>query len=182
MALMACALTVSAQQRVQSFSVELFGGQNTVGVNYDARFHGNDGFGYRVGIGFGYGDDNRFFSQNIKGVGVPLELNYLLGRHNSHLELGFGTSLGIYHVRETAACYDTHYTPDDPDASTGGITFYETSSNRFGYLFFANIGYRYERPHGLLFRVGLSPSFNFGDKHGLRKTFFYPYLGLGWSF
>lgn len=33
-----------------------------------------------------------------------------------------------------------------------------------------------------MFRVGLSPSFNFGDKHGLSKSAFYPYIGLGWSF
>ncbi len=64
MALLLCALTVSAQQRVQSLSAELFGAQNTFGINYDARFQGNDGLGYRVGIGYGYGDDNGFCSQN----------------------------------------------------------------------------------------------------------------------
>jgi len=182
MALLLCALTVSAQQRVQSLSVEILGAQNTFGINYDARFRGNDGLGYRVGIGYGYGEDDIFFSQNLKGVGVPLELNYLLGHHNSKLELGFGANLGIYHVRETAAYYDADYTPDGSDTPVGGVTFYDTSSNCFGYLLFGNVGYRYQRPHGLLLRVGLSPSFNFGDKHGLHKTFFYPYLGFGWSF
>lgn len=31
-------------------------------------------------------------------------------------------------------------------------------------------------------RVGVSPSFNFGDKYGLSKAAFFPYIGLGWSF
>lgn len=33
-----------------------------------------------------------------------------------------------------------------------------------------------------MFRVGVSPSFNFGDKYGLSKAAFFPYIGFGWSF
>ena len=36
--------------------------------------------------------------------------------------------------------------------------------------------------NGFMFRVGVSPSFNFGDKYGLMKSAFYPYIGFGWSF
>lgn len=59
---------------------------------------------------------------------------------------------------------------------------HESKENRFGYFLFGNIGYRYQRTNGFMFRVGLSPSFNFGDKHGIIKSAFYPYIGLGWSF
>ena len=38
--------------------------------------------------------------------GVPLELNYLLGKKNSKLELGFGASLGIYRVKGEVAYYN----------------------------------------------------------------------------
>ena len=36
--------------------------------------------------------------------------------------------------------------------------------------------------NGFMFRVGVSPSFNFGDKYSLMKSTFYPYIGFGWSF
>ena len=90
-----------AQQKTRNLSVELLGAQNIVGINYDSRFKGNSGFGYRVGLGYGYGNNSGLFDQKINGVGVPLELNYLLGKKNSKLELGFGASLGVYQVKET---------------------------------------------------------------------------------
>lgn len=96
-----CFSAVMAQQKTRNLSVELLGAQNIVGINYDSRFNGNSGLGYRVGIGYGYGDNSGLFDQKINGVGVPLELNYLLGKKNSKLELGFGASLGVYQVKET---------------------------------------------------------------------------------
>ena len=39
-----------------------------------------------------------------------------------------------------------------------------------------------QRPNGFMFRVGVSPSFNFGDKYGLNKAAFFPYIGFGWLF
>ena len=82
-----CFSAVMAQQKTRNLSVELLGAQNIVGINYDSRFDGNSG-----------------------------------------------------------------------------------------------LGYRYQRPNGFMFRVGVSPSFNFGDKYGLKKAAFFPYIGLGWSF
>ena len=96
-----CFSAVMAQQKTRSLSVELLGAQTIAGINYDSRFEGNSGLGYRVGIGYGYGENSGWFDQKINGVGVPLELNYLLGKKNSKLELGFGASLGVYQVKET---------------------------------------------------------------------------------
>ena len=73
-----CCSVALAQEKTRSLSVELFGAQNLVGINYDSRFKGNSGLGYRVGIGYGYGDNSSWVDQKISGVGVPLELNYLL--------------------------------------------------------------------------------------------------------
>ena len=167
-----------AQKNIHSFSVEAFRAQNTIGVNYDARINGNYGLGYRVGIGFGYADNSGLFDQNIKGVGVPLELNYLLGKKNHKLEFGFGTSLGIYHVKETTWYY---YQPVPPETEEHDEQYISTS-NCFGYFIFGNIGYRYQREHGFTFRIGITPSFNFGDKYGLKRAVFYPYIGFGKSF
>lgn len=106
-----CSSAVFAQDKTRSLSVEILGAQNIVGINYDSRFNGNSGLGYRVGIGYGYGNNSGLFDQNINGVGVPLELNYLLGKKRSKLEVGFGTSLGVYHIKETTGVY---YEPTPP--------------------------------------------------------------------
>ena len=162
---------------MRSVSLEVFGAQNTVGINYDSRFKGNDGWGWRVGLGFGYGDNSGFIDQNIKGVGVPLEVNYLMGKKSSKLELGFGANFGFYHVKEKTG----YYFPLG-DGSGDKTEYYKSSDNRFGYLMFGNIGYRYQRVSGFMFRVGITPSFNFGGKNGLKKSAACPYIGLGWSF
>lgn len=180
-----CFSAVMAQQKTRSLSVELLGAQTIAGINYDSRFNGNSGLGYRVGIGYGYGDNSGLFDQKINGVGVPLELNYLLGKKNSKLELGFGASLGVYQVKETIGYVkDTGWYPggENTDETSPNIDFYTSSRTQFGYFLFGDIGYRYQRPNGFMFRVGVSPSFNFGDKYGLNKAAFFPYIGFGWSF
>ncbi len=176
--LLVVAINMAAQGKVRHVSVELLGAQNTVGINYDSRLEGNSGLGYRVGIGFGYGDNSNFFDQTIKGVGVPIALNYLLGETHHKMEVGFGTSLGVYHVEETL----WHYVPPVPPETEGYGELLSSTSNRFGYFLFGDVGYRYQRDNGVVFRAGFSPSFNFGDKYGLKKSFFYPYIGFGWSF
>ncbi len=167
-----------AQKKTRSVSIELLGAQNMVGVNYDSRLNGNSGLGYRVGVGFGYGDNSGLFDQTIKGVGVPIELNYLLGKKRHKLEVGVGTSLGIYQVKETV----WYWNKADASNSDYEGDRYTTTSNRFGYFLFGDVGYRYQRDNGFMFRIGVSPSFNFGDKYGLDKSTFYPYIGFGWSF
>lgn len=91
--------SMMAQQKVKNISVELFGAQNTIGINYDSRLKGNSGLGYRIVIGFGYADNSNLFDENIKGVGMPLEMNYLLGNKHNKLEIGIGTSLGFFMFR-----------------------------------------------------------------------------------
>ena len=44
---------------------------------------------------------------------------------------------------------------------------------------FGDIDYRYQHENGFMFRVGVSPSFNFCDKYRLKKSAFYPYAGPG---
>ena len=160
-------LSASAQDAVKSISIEALGAQNIVGVNYDARLKGNDGFGYRIGIGYGYGKRN---GQTTKGFGIPMEVNYLLGKKKSKLELGFGASAGYYHVEEYGTIWDL---------STNEIYDYESKENKFGYFFFGDIGYRYQPTSGMVFRIGVSPSFNFDDSHSIHKAFFYPYISFG---
>lgn len=166
---------LSAQDATKSLSVEAFGAHNVLGGNYDARLKDNFGWGYRVGIGWSYGS-SEIFGINVEkntGVTVPLEVNYLTGRKNHHLELGAGASLGYYHQDLNSLVFDLN---------TGDVYEYRHKENKFGYFFFGDIGYRYQRPSGIMFRAGVSPSFNFGDRHGVSKDWCYPYIGLGWTF
>lgn len=175
-----CWMPAKAQDRVQHIAVEALGAQNMVGINYDARLRGNDGFGYRVGLGFAISKQSNFFGdkQDIKGVGVPLEVNYLLGKRNSKFEVGFGANLGVYHFRE----YATYYYVPSVEYPEGRTERMGRSWNGFGYLMFGNVGYRYQRPKGFVFRAGISPSFTFGHKYAIDKPWFFPYIGLGWAF
>ncbi|MGB3006238.1 MAG: hypothetical protein WBC06_07005 [Chitinophagaceae bacterium] len=63
------------------------GGNGVVfSANYDMRFTKTEnGFGFRVGVGFAGGTGSSIFT-------FPLGLNYLTGKGASHLEIGFGVT------------------------------------------------------------------------------------------
>lgn len=181
LALMLASLSMVAQDSLdmrpssyQSLSLELFGAHNTIGLNYDRRFKGNDGLGFRVGLGYGYSESSyfMFLSHSIHDIAIPLEINYLLGKRRHKLELGLGANIGYYH--ETYYL-DKAYVPQ-------GMSQYNYTLKRstFGYFMYGNIGYRLQTNRGFQFRIGLTPSFNFGDKYGLHREWYYPYVSFGW--
>ena len=178
---MAFPLFLSAQTK--AVYIEAFGASNTVGVNFDTRFKGNSGFGIRAGIGYGIGNDasSGFFwgvGQTAQGVSIPVEINWLLGKKKSHLELGFGMSNGIYRVRTK---YGSGFSISDSGEYElrPGV---DKLSMQWGYYLFGNIGYRFQPAKGFTFRVGLNPSFTFGNANGVLKSLFYPYLSIGYAF
>ena len=168
----------------RSLSLELFGAQNTVGINFDSRFKGNHGLGYRVGVGYGYSETSTIASSSyaLQGISAPIEINYLFGKGRNKLELGFGTSLGYYYEK----CHV--YTTVGPGPNMGdgvpnyGYSYYykKMTHNTFGYFVFGNFGYRLQTNRGFLFRAGMTPSFNFGDKYGIHRKWYYPYVSFGW--
>jgi hypothetical protein len=163
----------------RSLSLELFGAHNTIGINYDSRFKGNDGFGFRVGLGYGYSEKSSFligsYRYNIHGISAPLEINYLFGKGRHHLELGFGASLGFY--REKLHAQDVFIPYGNHSYGSYDITYKHST---FGYFMFGNIGYRLQTNRGFQLRVGLTPSINFNDKYCLQREWFYPYVSFGW--
>ena len=176
----ACFAMPSHAQGTRSVSLELFGVHNAVGVNYDARFRSSTALGYRVGLGYAYSEDYNFLHNTtcLHGVAVPLELNYLVGKKRSKLELGFGTSLGCYFVK-----YERYHSTFDPANGGTFVAWTEPAHDcGFGYFLFGDIGYRYQKPSGFIFRVGSTPSFNFGDRHGIDRFPLTPHLSFGWSF
>lgn len=183
----------------RNISAELSGAHGMAGVNYDMRFRGNEGFGFRVGAGFGFHSNwNSVFFYDKKtydpGFTFPIEINYLKGAGKNKFELGLGTSLGWYNIKfgwEARMWLNPNnpdYYPEDPgrDNWTGYAYKY-----RLGYFMFCSIGYRYQPTHGLMFRIGLTPSFHFGRHDseypwgpklgGINRSWFYPYIGIGWS-
>lgn len=109
---------------------------------------------------------------------MPLEFNCILGKRRSKFEAGTGINMGLYSIKAT------YWVNSEGNVSIiEPVTQIVESRNTFGYYIFLNIGYRYQRESGFMFRAGISPSFNFGDKYGLRKTpLLYPYLSFGYTF
>lgn len=155
LAFLATSITLSAQTK--SINLELLGSNGLAGINYDARFDGNSGFGYNVGFGVGYSDYGFVYTDYTslyKGISyefsVPFEINYLFGKNNHHLVLGAGGACAI-------------------------IQKYMDVSRQafFGLNLFADVAYRYQRPEGFTFAIGAKPMIT----NSIR-----PYITLGYSF
>ena len=168
----------------RSIYAELFGASNLIGISYDCRIKPGSPFGYRAGISYIHGtadanlnfNGNQVYSSNeeLNGFAVPLEFNCILGPRKSKFEVAFGLNIGVYTTQKYSYYDDTIFPSLDYK-----ITERHTA---FGYYFFSNIGYRYQRKNGFMLRVGVSPSFSFGGSHGIRKfPLLYPYLSLGYT-
>lgn len=187
--LMAISTGAWAQQeapRSKSVYLELAGPSNGIGISYDARFKPLSPWGYRVGLSWTYSKHSGIFasSSSLRGYSAPIEVNYLVGKRKHHLEIGVGANLGIYNEHYTVySITGEHQTTTE----AGTVTTYETKRtemkhNTFGYFVYGNIGYRYQTTKGFQLRAGISPSFNFGDSHGVNKGWFFPYISFGKAF
>ncbi len=155
-------------KRVQAFYIEGLGSSFTYSMNYDGRFYkGSNGLGYRVGFG-PIVNTRRYY------ISLPLQLNYLVGGHNNHFEVGAGVT-GIFSKKKVSNIFDNStyfgvYRPGSDAAVVGTLLF----------------GYRYQSDHGLMIRLSLNPFFGmFGNEEYGRKFKFIPYMGgisFGYSF
>lgn len=196
--------------KTRDIYLEIGGPSILGGVTYEQRFNNHTRWGWRAGLGFGYSENNGFLTLNgsTRAWTLPVGVNYMIGSRRNALELGAGVSVGIYLVHNDyweqdiidEATYDNlkdnpHasyyvYTGDDGKPVYVALYSHRTSKTAFGYFFFGNIGYRHVSKHGFLFRVGLTPTFNFGDSHAVSVawTDSYPkvgltgYLSFGWAF
>ncbi len=174
--LLLCLSLTGWAQRVQNLSLEGLGASGSVGMVYDTRFKGNDGFGFRIGVGYCFSQSEytalvKANDCNLHAITFPLGVNYLLGKKKHKLEIGLGASLG-YYSKQTGDSWQYVWDPFSDDEP----------GDSFGYFMFAEVGYRYQPVQGLMLRVGLTPSWNFGDKYGLDRQWYYPYIGIGYSF
>ncbi len=116
-----------SDKTAQTFYLE-GGGPGMISLNYDQRFKGQNGFGFRVGMG-GWGILN-------KGVfAAPVGVNYITGSQEHFAEIGAGL---VY-----------------TSASVGNTYFENEGSNVSAYF---NFGYRYQPPNkGITYRAFLCP-------------------------
>lgn len=152
-AIIASAISMNAQTK--SINLELLGSSGMAGINYDARLKGNHGFGYSVGLGYGFSSSSFDFPMtegkdgNNHQIGIPVEINYLFGQRNGHFVLGIGGYAGAI-INEAA------------------------KKPQIGYTAFADIAYRYQKPKGFSFAIGFKPN--------LSGQVFWPYITIGKSF
>lgn len=169
----------------QNIYVELFGASNLIGISYDSRIKPGSPFGYRAGISYVHGTADEsinigqsplyYSNEELSGFAVPMEFNCILGKRKSKFEVGIGISLGIYSTQK--------YSYINSSAFPVESSYIIENHNQFGYFFYSNIGYRYQRKNGFMLRVGVSPSFSFAGGNGITKSpFLYPYLSLGYTF
>lgn len=82
------------------------------------------------------------------GFSVPLEFNCILGKRRSKFEAGTGINMGLYSIKET------YWVNSEGNVSIiEPVTQIVESRNTFGYYIFLNIGYRYQRESGFMFRA-----------------------------
>lgn len=177
-------LFVSASSYGQGSRVvylELLGASNGLGINYDARFNRGSasGFGWRTGLGFGYRysstgvaygfnetgnsqdggvalDMSRVYDQCFR-ASVPLEVNYLLGKGPSKIDLGAG---GIF-------CADLYTSKD------GGNPHLHLGTTPY-----LSAGYRLVTARRFVFRAGFITPFSFRTG----EFSFWPHIGFGKAF
>lgn len=212
----ACAQNeLSAERKLgtQAIGVEVMGSTGLVGASYDARFRpgANSGWGFRTGLNYSLSAFGRSKSEPdtwqltfTGGCGVPVEVNYLTGKDHSHFEVGLGCTLGVYRDEwEEVICANPSqhdsWTPGALNARYGthcmanakGTAFpcdriEKSSRTAFGYYAYLNVGYRYQRPNGFMFRAGISPQFGFTKGAELSWPFTplyqWPYVAAGWTF
>ena len=163
-------------QNGRTVYLELLGASNGLGLNYDARFNrdASSGFGWRTGLGFGYRysstgvaygflskedgtlDMSHIYNQCFR-ASIPLEINYLLGKGPSKLDLGAG---GIF-------CADLYTAKDGSKPRLA-----------FGVTPYLGAGYRLVTEKSFVFRAGLISPLNF--RAG--EISWWPYIGIGKAF
>jgi hypothetical protein len=113
------------------------GGPGIASINYDMRFKGEDGAGFRVGLGgFSLGTSG----DRQTAIFIPLAFNVIKGKDGkNYFELGGGVTPVIYN--------DSYSTGDN-------------LTTTFGHL---NIGYRLQPQNGgFFFRAAINPVFGRG--------------------
>ena len=137
--------------RQQGVFLELLGNAGLYSFNYDTRIKKGKRDGWGVRIGFSYlsiKDSSSFGTLTASTFALPVDINYLVGRRRSALELGAGATFVSSRYKGTKYNYNEL-------EFYGSEAFNITPNGLFGYI---NLGYRYRSiANGLLFRITFTP-------------------------
>jgi hypothetical protein len=94
----------------KQFYAELGGPGMVFSANFDSRFepHTSLGLGYRIGLGFGYGErqySDDTWSDYRSYLTIPLGLNYVFGKSNSPHAFEVGGGITLLTVKTAAYSY-----------------------------------------------------------------------------
>jgi hypothetical protein len=116
-----------------SYYLEIMGNGFLYSINYDRIIYEKEKFKISGRIGFTYMPYWEVFTE-VRGPGIPLELNFLFGKRSNLLELGFGA---------------TYFYFTDP--------YYDQKNYHF-LMENLRLGYRHQKVDGrLLFRIAIVP-------------------------
>lgn len=181
---------------LRGFYAEL-NGPNIVSLNFDSRIRGENGWGYRVGIGYNRDKDDAYnylisgntsqwtgLTVRTQGVSVPMEVNYLLGRRQHQFEAGAGAALGVFRQRTHLSVLQREWWTDENGVEWMQETPFDATahSRHFGYFAYVNVGYRLHTRRGFLMRLGTSLGYG-GDSHTPyhEEWSLRPYAALGYT-
>lgn len=132
--------------RKHSVFVELAGNGGYYSFNYDRIMLAKTKWKVSGRVGVMYYSESLGYLENNKQstYAIPVEVSYLRGGSNHHLELGLG--LTPYYERYK--------------------DFESSDVNHLGVLPVARLGYRYQRREGgFFFKTGITPALQIKDKH-----------------
>jgi hypothetical protein len=146
----------------KSIYLEAGGAGLSYSINFDSRFNGESGWGWRGGLSYiSRPDDIKMFS-------APLQISYLLGKKTNFLELGAG--LTYFYLD------DYLYYPSAPGAK-GESEFLLPVKTKGDVMATFTFGFRHQPRNGLMYRLAITPVAN--------KSGFWPMfagLSFGYSF
>lgn len=171
-----------------ALSLDLGGTSSGIGIAWDARFKKGSPWGYRAGLGWGYQEETTFLGpkSSIRFYNLPAEVNYLMGKRRSKLELGAGLQFSLFNSH--VGFYQFHI--DQEQQSVYLVKTGEEKRNQFKTNLTLTVGYRHISKKGFLFRAGLTPMLQLTDKwvsanykeYKRGTIFIAPYLSFGWAF
>lgn len=166
---------VQPQEDPQYKSVyfEIFG-PSLIDLSFDSRFKRGCKWGYRVGIGFS--DATSFSGLDARYVVTfPLEVNAIFGRNRHFFEVGAGFAPTI--ARNYYRCHNYRY--EGIRICNDGLVHNKIKSV-FVWRVPFELGYRYQRRSGFMFRGGITP-FLQGEKNWC-NIWITPYVSFGYTF
>lgn len=157
----------SAPSIRRSINAELLGAYGIGGISFDSRFKADSKFGYKVGLGYGYGrtyyapfltenpkinEALGFVNQTVHQYLLPIQAYYLFGKNRHFFEVGAGVVPSLQFIKTDTKSY--------------------SKFNCFGVI---NAGYRYETN-----RWSIAPGADMGLFFPSGGAKLYPKISIGY--